>query len=293
MILIKFLMIPIFVPEKISLSRHPVITEHILQDKIAENPKILGLGDLVLKDKERIQTGAGRLDLLFQDIDTDRRYEVEIQLGRTDESHIIRTIEYWDTERRRYPQYDHCAVIIAEDITTRFHNVINLFNGSIPLIAIQINAYQFRDEIGLVFTTVLDEMTRGLDEEGEEASVPADRNYWIGKGSDATVKMADRVLDIINEFSGNYQYTRHYIGLVKGDHVNNFVIMRPRRSTLNLDIKAPFSEEMQKKIDENGFSDIGYHRTWGRFRVRLSQIDISDKKEIVKELLVHSYQNSQ
>ncbi len=38
---------------------------------------------------------AGRLDLLLQDANQ-RRYEVEIQLGATDESHIIRTIEYWD-----------------------------------------------------------------------------------------------------------------------------------------------------------------------------------------------------
>ena len=30
-----------------------------------------------------------------------------------DESHIIRTIEYWDIERRRYPQYEHVAVIVA------------------------------------------------------------------------------------------------------------------------------------------------------------------------------------
>jgi len=42
-----------------------------------------------------------------------RRYEVEIQLGATDESHIIRTIEYWDIERKRYPQYEHTAVIVA------------------------------------------------------------------------------------------------------------------------------------------------------------------------------------
>jgi len=54
------------------------------------------LGDLIVKDKERIQPGAGRLDLLLQDPDTNLRYEVEIQLGKTDESHIIRTIEYWD-----------------------------------------------------------------------------------------------------------------------------------------------------------------------------------------------------
>ena len=83
-----------------------------------------GFGDLVLKDRERIQPRAGRLDLLLQDVETNQRYEVEIQLGKTDEAHIIRTIEYWDIERKRYPQYDHTAVIVAEDITSRFLNVI-------------------------------------------------------------------------------------------------------------------------------------------------------------------------
>jgi hypothetical protein len=51
-------------------------------------------------------------------------YEVEIMLGSTDESHIIRTIEYWDIEKRRFPSKDHKAVIVAEDITNRFFNVI-------------------------------------------------------------------------------------------------------------------------------------------------------------------------
>ena len=34
---------------------------------------ILGLGDVVLKDKERIQPRAGRLDLLLQAADGNRR----------------------------------------------------------------------------------------------------------------------------------------------------------------------------------------------------------------------------
>lgn len=89
-----------------------------MQARIAEDPAILGLGDIILKDKERIQPRAGRLDLLLQDPAADRRYEVEVQLGSTDESHIIRTIEYWDIERKRYPQYEHCAVLVAEDVTT-------------------------------------------------------------------------------------------------------------------------------------------------------------------------------
>ncbi|TIP80525.1 MAG: hypothetical protein E5X60_36225, partial [Mesorhizobium sp.] len=98
--------------ERILMKAHHEMSENWVQQKIAEDPSILGLGDLVLRAKERIHPKAGRLDLLLQDPDTSRRYEVELQLGATDESHIIRTIEYWDIERKRYPQYEHCAVII-------------------------------------------------------------------------------------------------------------------------------------------------------------------------------------
>ena len=101
----------------IKLKNHQVLNERWLQDIIAEDPSIIGIGDVILKDKERMHHGAGRLDLLLQDADGNDRYEVEIQLGATDESHIIRTIEYWDIERKRYPQYNHTAIIIAEDIT--------------------------------------------------------------------------------------------------------------------------------------------------------------------------------
>jgi len=41
-------------------------------------------------------------------------YEVEVMLGETDPSHIIRSIEYWDNEKRKYPQRQHFAVLIAE-----------------------------------------------------------------------------------------------------------------------------------------------------------------------------------
>jgi hypothetical protein len=76
----------------------------MVQEQIADDPSILGLGKLEMRDKERIQAHAGRLDLLLQDPETLKRYEVELQLGATDETHIIRTIEYWDIERKRYPQ---------------------------------------------------------------------------------------------------------------------------------------------------------------------------------------------
>lgn len=53
-------------PEKINLKDHPILTEVWLQDIIWNSPEIIGLGDLILKDKERKQLRAGRLDLLLQ-----------------------------------------------------------------------------------------------------------------------------------------------------------------------------------------------------------------------------------
>ena len=51
-------------------------------------------------------------------------------------------------------------MIVAEDITSRFLNVIGLFNGVIPLIAIQMQAFRVNsDQVTLVFTTLVDELT--------------------------------------------------------------------------------------------------------------------------------------
>jgi hypothetical protein len=182
-------------PEVISLKSHPIYNEKWLQAKIEEDPSIIGLGDLLIRGSEKRQMGGGRLDTLLYDPEDNRRYEVEIQLGKTDESHLIRTIEYWDLERKKNPQYEHCAVIIAEDITSRFLNVISLFNGFIPLIAIQVKALKINDTISLFFTKVLDELRLELNEEDLEKEV-VDRKYWETKASKESVALIDKVLGV-------------------------------------------------------------------------------------------------
>jgi len=190
-------------PERIWLKGHPEVDERWVQTRIADDPGLLGLGDLILKDRERLQPRAGRLDLLFQEADSNRRYEVELQLGKTDESHIIRTIEYWDIERKRYPQYEHTAVIIAEDITSRFLNVIGLFNGFIPLVAIQMQAYRYGEQVSLIFTTVLDQMRLGLVEEDEEVVDVVDRSYWEKRASKNTLEMTEKLLEHLRRLNAD------------------------------------------------------------------------------------------
>ena len=95
---------PTFVkPERLWLKAHPQYSEKWVQKLVAEDPSILGLGELVLRDQERMQPRAGRLDLLLQDPETKRRYEVELQLGATDEAHIIRTIEVLGYRKKTIP----------------------------------------------------------------------------------------------------------------------------------------------------------------------------------------------
>ena len=179
----------------ISLKSSPTLTERWLQDEIVKDPSILGLGEVIVRSQERNQPKGGRLDLLLEDQDSAIRYEVELQLGVVDESHIIRTIEYWDIERKRYPQYEHVAVIVAEEITSRFFNVIGLFNGFIPLIAIQLNALEVNGCLTLNATRVLDLQTLGTEDDDRPALV-TDRPYWDTKSSKQMLSVVDHLIEL-------------------------------------------------------------------------------------------------
>lgn len=276
-------------PERVWLKTHPDLNEKWLQDRIGEDPSLLGLGDLVLRDRERPQAGAGRLDLLLQDVEANRRYEVEIQLGRTDESHVIRTIEYWDIERKRYPQYDHVAVIVAEDITSRFLNVIGLFNGSIPLVAIQLSAIQLGETVSLVFSKVIDEIRLGLVDEDEEVSAPADRSYWEKRGSKQTLAMADEIGEWLHELDPGLElkYNKFYIGLAKDGRPDNFVLFRPQKDVLRAEIKLERSDEVQAQLEASGLDMIDYNRS-GRYRIRVRKADLTKNKDLLISLMARA-----
>lgn len=274
-------------PQKIKLKDHPTLNENWLQDIIAKNPEIIGLGELIVKDKERKQPRAGRLDLLLQDPEINKRYEVEIQLGKTDESHIIRTIEYWDIERKRYPQYEHCAVIIAEEITSRFLNVISLFNGTIPLIAIQLTAYKNGNEYFLTFNTVLDEITLGLVDDDEEISEVTDRNYWLNKGTPKTVQIVDEVLTIIQEILPGYElkYNKFYIGLAQNGRADNFISFRARKGYTRMDIRMDKSENLENKMENIGLDLVDYEKRTSCYRIKLKMNDVKKYREFLGTLI--------
>ena len=62
-------------------------------------------------------------------------------------------------------------MLVAEDVTSRFLNVISLFNGFIPIVAIQLQALKVEGALTLVATRVVDQISLATEEEGEDTSV--------------------------------------------------------------------------------------------------------------------------
>jgi len=247
------------------------------------------LGDLRLIDRERRQERDGRLDLLLEDDDEEQRYEVELMLGSTDESHVIRCIEYWDIERRRYPAYEHCAVLVAENVTARFLNVLSLIAGSVPLIAIQLTAIEVEGRVSLVPVKVLD--ARALLREDIDISPtakPADRGQWAQTRPEM-LHVVERCLALINENSDkkfDLNYTQQYIGLLDGNRPRLFIVFWPRKVGASLEVvPGEDPEPWVARLRDTGMSAKALNAEKLRVLVTQSDLDSQPKKLVISEFL--------
>jgi hypothetical protein len=192
------------------------LDERWLQDRIVDDTTLLGLGELEIAAREHRQPVGGRIDFLMRDSEAETYYEVEIMLGNIDESHIIRTIEYWDIERQRRPQFDHQAVIVAEKITSRFFNVIRLLNRAVPLIAVQLSAFRLDDNtIGLHSTTVLNVIEETVDADFVDQVERTDRTFWEKKADAKSLEVMDRIVASLRSdgIDPRITYNRHHIAM--------------------------------------------------------------------------------
>lgn len=204
------------------------LDEKWLQDRIRDDPSLLGLGQLEIVSCEHRQPVGGRIDFLMRDAEGETYYEVEVMLGEIDPSHIIRTIEYWDVERQRRRQYAHRAVIVAERITSRFFNVLRLLNGAIPMIAVQLSAFPADGGVVLHPITVLD-----IAEESANTGIaepPADRTYWEKMSDPSFLTVIDKIVSLFraDRVEPRVRYTRNYI--VLGTSGYDFCWFKPRKS---------------------------------------------------------------
>jgi hypothetical protein len=277
--------------EGISLKSHPDFSEVWLHEQISKDTTILGLGELTVLDRERSQIGGGRLDILLSDPENSIRYEVEVMLGPTDPSHIIRTIEYWDTERRRYPAYEHVAVIVAEKITARFLNVIALFSGNIPIIAIQLEALKVSDQVLLNFVKVLDQRQLRLDDtesSGEDEDV--DRSTWDTKVGANLMKICDQVAQIANDVADPklvLKYKKGRVALGEPGSFFNVLVFFPKKSFVPVRFPVADTEAWVARLTEVGI-DAEPRGKGTRVQVRLRAGDLENHHDLLQELVQQS-----
>ena len=153
-------------------------------------------------------------------------------------------------------------------------------------------ALKVGEHITLIFTKVMDELSRGLVDEDEDAgAAPTDRAYWEKKGTKATVQLVDDLLGIAREInpSLDLKYNKFYIGLSKDGQPFNFAQFRPRKNTITLEINLPRADEIDTKIDKSGLEALEYAARWERYRLSLHKEDIQKHKTLLKELMQAAY----
>jgi hypothetical protein len=256
--------------------------ERWLEEQIIKDPALLGLGPLKVKGEQVIQPRAGRMDLLLADQQEDYFYETELMLEDLDESHIIRAVEYWDLAKRyfRNPDIEHIAVIVAEDVTSRFFNVITLISKLVPIIALQVSALKVGPYITLHFTKVLDLEESSAEE--PELPTPKRREDW----PQSSLAVFDACFELLREVVPNAQpsYKQQFIGVMLSGQPNNFVKFYPRTAFVRTKAFVNDSDAWASRLGQAGLevSPGGESEGSVRFRIRMS--DLSAHRDLLKEL---------
>jgi hypothetical protein len=211
----------------------------------------------------------------------DSMYEVEVMLGDTDPSHIIRTIEYWDLIKRKWPQRQHYAVLIAERITKRFFNVIQILSGSVPLIAIQVNVIKSPTGQSLHFTKILDV----YEEPDDEVVVDGDsydEAFWKKK-SDETLLAAKRLFEITSPEYENARlgYCKWSINIVR-DGYNQMRVCRRTGGNVLIELRyGSKRDEIAQLLDSHS---IQFNDKYKQFRFVIGIKRIAEEAELFKQM---------
>lgn len=258
------------------------LDERWLQDQIEKDPSLLGLGDLEIAGREHRQPVGGRIDFLMRDSDAEIFYEVEVMLGALDESHIIRTIEYWDIERQRRPTWEHRAVIVAEHITARFFNVLRLLNRSVPVIAIKLSAFKIDDTIFIHPVTVLDIIEETAEQDVLDPVERADRSYWERNHPPGVLAVTDKVAGALRASGIEPKLTYNRGHIAAGTVGRNFCWFHPRKSGnafVTMRLSPETRDETLAALERGGVDASASDAEYLKFSI--SPTELNDKFDAV------------
>jgi hypothetical protein len=186
-------------------------------------------------------------------------------------------------------------VIVAEQITSRFFNVISLFNRAIPIIAIQVQALSVEDAMTLVFTKILDLTALGDDDEND-VDEPKDRQFWENKSTPAMLALTSKIIEVVRETvepKAQLKYNKHYIGIETNGVVTNFMSFRPRRQYVIVEFKIARDAELDDLLENGPLTVLPYNARWGRYRVQLKSSDLEANDALLRSLVTRARNSDQ
>lgn len=268
------------ISETVSL-RSVGLDEAWLQARVWENPACLGLGELEGVTRERVVSSGGRLDILLKNPIDDSMYEVETMLGDTDPDHIVRTIEYWDLIKRKWPQRQHYAVLIAERITRRFFNVVQILSNAVPLIAIQVSVVSSPHGQSLHFTKVLDV----YEEPDDDTSVDPgsyDERYWLER-SEGALSAARQLFELTQSVYTNpeMRFNKYSIVIASGGY--NQLSVR-KRSGNNVMVSFSYGSQREALLELLETCGLPYSEQSRRYRLQLAPGTLAERSELFLEI---------
>ena len=131
----------------------------------------------------------------------------------------------------------------------------------------------------------------GLASEEEEEQEVADRAYWEKRSSKTTMCMVDEVLQLARTFDQDLslKYNKFYISVSKGNKPFNFVIFRPRKTSLGVEPKLKKAEEIEIMLDSAGLDVLEYDTRNQRYRIHFSKNEIQMHERLLNEILSRAH----
>ena len=180
-------------------------------------------------------------------------------------------------------------MLVAEQVTARFLNVIALFAGSIPIIAIQLNALRVSNQIVLDFVKVLDQRQLREDDTGEVggATEPdVDRSAWEARVGATLMKVCDRIAQIANEIADpklELKYKKGRVALSVPGSFFNVLAFWPKKNFIRIRFRVIDPETWVKRLSEAGVeADL---KDGALVRIRVRNSDFEQHEDLLRELI--------
>ena len=103
--------------------------------------------------------------------------------------------------------------------------------------------------------------------------------------------MADEVLRLLKTLDEelSLKYNKFYISLSKNNKPFNFVIFRPKKTSLAIEPKLKKAEEIEIMLDSADLDVLEYDTRNQRYRIHFSKDDIQKHERLLKEILSRAY----